>query len=119
MFFGKVSSMDESRLCYILTHSDTVDGVRSRGACFGGNYRNTIKKDLEEFSIHSECWKDRKIVWSKLIEKRTDSAFKKWCLHGMSETIYGTNDITNLGREIKASTLNELKRKRIFIVYRS
>ena len=38
-----------------------------------------------------------------------------WCLHGMSETIYGTNDITNLGREIKASTLNELKRKRIFI----
>ena len=119
MFFGKVSSMDENRLCYILMHSDTVDGARPRGPCFGGNYRSTIKKDLEEFSIHSECWKDRKIVeevpWSKLIEKRTDSAFKKWCLHGMSETIYGTNDITKLGREIKANTLDELKRKRIFI----
>ena len=60
-------------------HSDTVDGVRSRGACFGGNYRSTIKKDLVEFSIHSECWKDRRIVeevpWSKLIEKRTDFCF--------------------------------------------
>jgi len=55
------------------------------------------------------------VPWSKLIEKRTDSAFKKWCLHGMSETIYGTNDITNLGRETKASTLSELKRKRVFI----
>ena len=62
-------------------HSDTVDGVRSRGACFGGNYRNTTKKDLEELSTHSECWKDRRVVeevsWSKLTEKRTDSAFKK------------------------------------------
>ena len=33
----------------------------------------------------------------------------------MSETIHGTNDITNLGREVKASTLSELKRKRVFI----
>ena len=33
----------------------------------------------------------------------------------MSETIYGTNDNTNLCREIKASTLSELKRKRVFI----
>ena len=29
--------------------------------------------------------------------------------------IYGTNDITKLGREIKVNTLDELKRKRIFI----
>ena len=70
MFFGKVSSMNESRLCYILVHSDTVDGVRSRGACFGGNYRSTIKKDLEEFSIHSECWKAlRKYLGLNLLKK--------------------------------------------------
>ena len=50
-----------------------------------------------------------------MIETRTESAFRKWCLHGMSETIYGANDITDLGREVKKSTLNELKRKRIFI----
>ena len=52
-FWGKVPSMEESRLCYILMHSDTVDGVRPRGACYGGNYRSTIKKDLEDFSTHS------------------------------------------------------------------
>jgi hypothetical protein len=118
-FFGKVSSMEESRLCYILMHSDTVVGTRPRGACYGGNYRSTTKKDLEELSTHSECWKDRRVVvenlWSKIIKKRTGSAFKKWCLHGMSETVYGTNDITSLGREIKFNTLNELKRKRTFI----
>jgi len=119
IYFGKVSRMDESRLCYILMHSDTFDGTRSRGACLGGNYRSTIKKDLEELNISSECWKDRRgmeeKLWSKMIETRTEYAFKKWCLHGMSETIYGTNDITDLGREVKKNTLNELKRKRIFI----
>ena len=119
IYFGKVSRMDESRLCYILMHSDTFDGVRSRGACQGGNFRSTIKKDLEELNIPSDCWKDRRGIeeksWDKMIETRTEFAFRKWCLHGMSETIYGTNDITDLGREVKKSTLNELKRKRIFI----
>ena len=33
----------------------------------------------------------------------------------MSETTYGTSYITNLGREAKASTLSELKRKMVFI----
>ena len=100
-------------------HSDTFDGTRSRGACLGGNYRSTIKKDLEELNISPECWKDRRgmeqKLWNKVVETRTEYAFKKWCLHGMSETIYGTNDITDLGREVKKSTLNELKRKWIFI----
>ena len=102
-----------------MLHSDTLDGARTRGKCHGGNYRNTIKRDLEEFNIHSECWKDRRLVdekpSSRLTEKQTEFAFKKWCLHGMSETVYGKNDITDLGREVKRNTSNELKRKRIFI----
>ena len=116
LFLGSIERAETSDVCYQVLHSDVSNGQRARGSTL--SYRRSIKRDLKIIGIDSKTWQVLALnekSWRSAIDKGVESYLRSWMLYRKSNTIYGSNEISDRGRKVKELTSEMFDRKRIFV----
>ena len=112
-YFGKIMQSKEYSLIKLIINSDVKGGKRKSGGV-GKNYRSIIKDDFKQLDLNISMAYDSKL-WLKTLSVNTFNSFKNFCVMRMSETNYNKVHISDKGRKVKANTIYQLNKMKIFI----